>query len=317
MASSNTLDHSSKEASYTQMASTIGDVEAIGSRCQQPYCRQLDFLPFKCESCKGTYCLDHRTESAHNCPKAGEWARRRAQAQQTAASPGYAPSPKPNILNHEQQCSEPSCKNLINTPLVTGVHCDKCRREYCLKHRFTYDHNCTNLTPLGARITGPSQKEKGLAALEKLRAWGAAKKAQMPKVPASASKVAAARQVQDVAQLKKTAKGDEKIPIDKRIYLFVEASSDTLTAKIPKGNFFYSADSSVGRVLDLAAKSLQVQNLNNRAEGEEDKLRVFHVEGGRLLSFSEKLSQALRSGNTIVLLRGVGEGMAPTPDQAR
>ncbi|KXL49733.1 hypothetical protein M433DRAFT_154259 [Acidomyces richmondensis BFW] len=317
MAESSAPNLPPEETSYTQMASTIGDVEAIGSRCQQPYCRQLDFLPFKCESCKGTYCLDHRTESAHNCPKAGEWARRRVQAQQTTVSSEYIPSPRPNILNHEQQCSEPSCKTLINTPLVTGVHCDKCRREYCLKHRFTYDHNCANLTPLGARPPGASQKEKGLAALEKLRAWGAAKKAQIPKVPASASKVAAARQIHDMAQLKKSAKGDDKIPIDKRIYLYVEASSDTLTAKIPKGNFFYSADFSVGRVLDLAAKSLQVQNVNNRTEGEEEKLRVFHVEGGRLLSFGEKLGQALQSGNTIVLLRGVGEGMAPTPDKVR
>ena len=38
-------------ASYTKMS--VGDVEAIGSHCQMPFCHQLDFLPFKCESCKG------------------------------------------------------------------------------------------------------------------------------------------------------------------------------------------------------------------------------------------------------------------------
>lgn len=40
-----------EDASYSKMS--VGDVEAIGSHCQMPFCHQLDFLPFKCESCKG------------------------------------------------------------------------------------------------------------------------------------------------------------------------------------------------------------------------------------------------------------------------
>lgn len=299
---------------------SVGDVEAIGSHCQMPFCRQLDFLPFRCESCKGKFCGDHRTESAHTCSKAGEWARRRNEANGVTSTTNRL-TPKPNILTHEKQCAEASCKTLIDTPLVTGVHCEKCRRSYCLKHRFTYEHDCANLVPLGSGKNGqPTQKEKGMAALEKLRAWGTAKKAALPKaqtiIPQSKAKQSAAASMAAIATLKKTAKGDDKIPQDKRIYLYVEASSDTLTAKIPKGNFFYNKEFSVGRVLDLAAKSLQVQNMNNRSESEEDKLRVFHVEGGRLLDFGTKVGQSgLATGNTIVLLRGVGEGMAPTPDK--
>jgi len=62
----------------------------------------------------------------------------------------------------------------------------------------------------------------------------------------------------------------------------------------------------IGRVLDAAAKSLMVENVNNQGMEEKDKLRVFHVEGGRLLEFNEKVGNALVNGNTIVLLRGVG-----------
>lgn len=161
-----------------------------------------------------------------------------------------------------------------------------------------------------------AQKEKGLAALDKLKAWGAAKKAAMPKatMPQSKAKQTAAAQAQSIATLKKTAKGDDKIPVDKRVYLNVEAASDTVSSKIPRGAFFYSIDYSVGRVLDLAAKSLQVSNVNNRSEHEEDKLRVFSVDGGRLLDFGEKLGQNVKTGDTIVLLRGVGAGMAAAPD---
>ena len=201
---------------------------------------------------------------------------------------------------------------------MPGVHCTTCNRSYCLKHRLTYDHDCKNLTPLGARpAAGPTQREKGIAALEKLKAWGAAKKAAAPKMPQSKSKQQAAREAKEMVELKKSAKGDEKLPVEKRVYLYVEASSDTVTSKIPKGTFFYSAEFSVGRVLDLAAKSLQVANLNNRSESEEDKLRVFHVEGGRLLEFGEKLGKSVQTGNTIVLLRGVGEGMAKTPENTK
>lgn len=155
---------------------------------------------------------------------------------------------------------------------------------------------------LGGR-PGQTQREKGMAALEKLKAWGASKKVS---VPQTKSRSDAAASLQATTTLKKTAKGDDKVPVDKRIYVHVEASAETTSAKIPKGAFFYNKEWSVGRVLDLAAKSLQVQNLNNRAEGEEQKLRVFHVEGGRLLDFSEKLGAAVQTGNTIVLLRGVG-----------
>ena len=288
------------------------DVESIGAHCQMSFCHQLDFLPFRCESCRGTFCLDHRTESSHSCANAGAWARRRNQLD-ASSRPSQ---PKPSVLNHEQQCSDPSCKTLIHTALVTGVHCDKCRREYCLKHRFQSEHDCAKLIPLGARPpTGPTQREKGVAALDKLRAWGAAKKAALPKVPASSSKQAAAARAQAAVLLKKTAKGDDKVPLDKRIYLYVEASAETVTSKLPKGTFYYNKDYTVGRVLDLAAKSLQVSNVNNRVEGEEDKLRVFHVEGGRLLGFAEKLGAVLETGHTIVLLRGVGSGMASTPDK--
>ena len=62
----------------------------------------------------------------------------------------------------------------------------------------------------------------------------------------------------------------------------------------------------MGRLLDEAARGLQIENVNNRGGGEDTKLRVFHVEAGRLLEFGEKVGAGLQSGNTIVLLRGVG-----------
>lgn len=145
--------------------------------------------------------------------------------------------------------------------------------------------------------------EKAKAALGRLKLWGKEKQAAV--LPKPKPSTAASRMVA-LNNLKKTAKGDEKIPADKRVYLYVEAEANTTTAKLPKGQFWYNKEWSVGRMLDAAAKNLQVQNVNNKGGGEEEKLRVFHIEAGRLLEFGEKVADVLANGNTVVLLRGVG-----------
>ncbi|KAL8743181.1 MAG: hypothetical protein Q9190_004446 [Brigantiaea leucoxantha] len=307
MASSNTTI----PQSYTTMDK---DVEAIGSHCQFSYCNQLDFLPFRCESCRGIYCLDHRTEGAHQCSHAGEWAAAKRRKENKNLS--SATSGKPTILT-ATQCSNPDCKTYINTLTSVGVSCPTCNRQYCLKHRLREDHSCDKLVPIGARQGsgggggggGTSQAEKAKTALKRLQIWGQKKQAAV--LPKPKPSTAASRMIA-VNQLKKTAKGDEKVPVDKRLYLHVEAEANTTTSKLPKGEFWYNSAWSVGRMLDEAAKGLQVQNVNNRGGGEEERLRVFHVEGGRLLDFGEKAGDVLTNGNTIVLLRGVGP-VAPPP----
>lgn len=77
---------------------------------------------------------------------------------------------------------------------------------------------------------------------------------------------------------------------------------------MPKGPLYFDKNWSVGRVLDVAAKGLNVRNVNNVEDGEEQRLRVFHVEGGRVLGFGEKVGEGVMDGDTVVLLRGVGDG---------
>ena len=181
------------------------------------------------------------------------------------------------------------------------------------------DHNCKNLIPLGARPSNllQKQRERGVSALSKLKMWAAEQRRLKDEKDAKKSKGVFGfgktqsreqRNQAEVNALKKVAKGDASVPQEKRVYLLVEASADTTKAKFPTGKFYYNKDWTVGRVLDMAAKALQVQNVNNRGGGEEEKLRVFHVEGGRLLKFSEKIGDPCKSGNMIVLLRGVGSG---------
>lgn len=289
------------------------DATLIGAHCQDPHCNQLDFLPFKCESCFGTYCLDHRSETAHRCAKAGDWARKRAAAR-AASSTESGNGGRRLEQERMEPCAGKGCRVVTSTEgRNPGVVCDTCRRTYCLNHRVKEDHDCKNLIPLGVqqRKSDPnSTQEKTKAAFGRLRAWGSKKSEEAQKATSRVLPKAKPSTVSNrliaTNNLKKTAKGDEKLPAEKRVYLFVEAEAATTTSKFPKGEFFYSKDWVVGRVLDAAAKALQIQNVNNASTEETDKLRVFHVEGGRLLEFGEKVGGVLASGNTIVLLRGVG-----------
>ncbi|KAE8451646.1 hypothetical protein EG329_003103 [Mollisiaceae sp. DMI_Dod_QoI] len=306
MASSSRSDPSD-ESSFSKMDEK--DPTLIGAHCQYAYCNQLDFLPFRCESCFGTFCLDHRSETGHKCPRAGEWAARRRKANASHQSLGAGKMMK----EIEKPCASPTCKTVIGTSLSTSVHCGTCNRDYCLKHRLREDHDCKNLIPIGARVGRfDTQADSMKSALGKLKLWGNAQKASMAtRVLPKPKPTSAAARLVAVNTLKKTAKGDDKIPQEKRVYVEVEAEAATTTSKFPSGAYFYSKDWVIGRVLDAAAKSLQVQNVNNQGMDEKDKLRVFHVEGGRLLEFNEKVGSALVSGNKIVLLRGVGP---PVPD---
>lgn len=307
------------EDSYVKMDEK--DPTLIGVHCQYPYCNKLDFLPFRCESCRSVFCLDHRLESGHECAKAGAWATRRRLEAQAKPSLGAGRSMK----EVEKPCASSACKTVIGTSLSTSVHCQTCNRDYCLKHRLKEDHDCKSLVPIGARVgMFDGEVEKARTAMGKLKAWGFAQKAKTERALPKAKPTTATKRLIAVNTLKKSAKGDEKLAPEKRVYLTVEAEvslglcgrinaesnevnqAATTSAKFPTGAFFYSKDMSIGRVLDLAAKSLQVENINNHGTDERSILRVFHVEGGRILEFSEKVGTALVSGNTIVLLRGIG-----------
>lgn len=281
----------------------VGDVEAIGAHCGYEYCHQLDFLPFRCQSCGGKYCSDHRTEDGHRCPNKGAWAQRKRETNTSGIT--LPTTEKPSLLT-TQQCGSPVCKTFVNTSQNLGVHCSTCNRTYCLKHRFPEEHDCKNLTPLGARtseIAYREQKEKLKLGFGRLKSWGRAKQEEIKPKPKPASKAA---QLAALNKLKQTATGDAKVPQEKRLYLHCSATDKvTKDGKPKEAAMFFNSEWKVGRILDVVAAKLGVENLNNSAQVTDKILRVYHVESGEVLEFSEKVSQRMLSGNSVVLIRGL------------
>ena len=190
-----------------------------------------------------------------------------------------------------------------------------------------------------------SSGERTKLALARLRAWGKEKQSRMStSIPVTVS--GRNRPTTDVTnvtngsknttirnqvaktkapnEMKSQARGDSKVPPPKRTYVHVEAERNhhrddhhpQREGSGENGNhghdqsqrmiMFFDSSLSIGRVLDQAAKMMQLPNLNNRGRTEDDRLRIYHVEGGRLLEFHERLHDVVVDGNTLVLLRGVG-----------
>ncbi|XP_075465686.1 AN1-type zinc finger protein 2B isoform X2 [Ascaphus truei] len=42
----------------------------LGKHCFEPTCKQLDFLPLKCDACEQIFCKDHVTYEQHKCSSA-------------------------------------------------------------------------------------------------------------------------------------------------------------------------------------------------------------------------------------------------------
>lgn len=303
------------EAATNNNPKMDADLDAIGRHCQMEYCGIKTFLPYICNSCKEWHCEEHRLESSHKCKRMGEAARK----QTGIDTVNTANRPKPSIYDYDKQCGALTCKKMLDS-LTPHEHCENCGGDYCYPHRFGHLHDCENVKKQRKAQNASKleeQKEKGLSALKGFRAWANKKAAAANSASSTIKQKAApkpnARATNQAAinALKMSAKGDAKIPTEKRVYVHVEASADTTKAKYPTGKFFYNKEWSIGRILDVAASALQVQNVNNRVPGEDERLRVFHVEKGQLLNFSDKAGAVLEHGNTIVLLRGVGP---PAPD---
>lgn len=84
-----------------------------------------------------------------------------------------------------------------------------------------------------------------------------------------------------------------------RVYLAVQGASSTA---LKSGNFFFDKKAKVGKVLDKCCDALGVENRNNVSE--EERLRLYWVEGGRLLEFREEIGVVGLKAE-VVLLRGV------------
>ncbi|CAL4932343.1 unnamed protein product [Urochloa decumbens] len=133
----------------------------LGAHCDEAHCMQIDFLPFECDGCGGSFCAAHRAYADHGCAKAGDPGRtvvlcpdcgdavERAAPEQSdrdvldahARSRRCDPARKATRRPPPPRCPAPRCREAIMASNAT--QCKGCGLKVCLKHRFPDDHGCS------------------------------------------------------------------------------------------------------------------------------------------------------------------------------
>ncbi|XP_048350410.1 AN1-type zinc finger protein 2A [Sphaerodactylus townsendi] len=129
----------------------------LGKLCSERTCKQLDFLPLKCDACEEIFCKDHVAYNSHRCSSAykkdiqvpvcplcnapvpvkkGEMADVVVGAHMDrGCRPDSAPKKEKIFTN---RCFRSGCKKKEMIKLV----CDQCGQNFCLRHRHPLDHQC-------------------------------------------------------------------------------------------------------------------------------------------------------------------------------
>ncbi|KAG0332881.1 zinc finger, AN1-type domain [Podila horticola] len=138
------------------------ELPSIGKHCSDATCSQLDFLPFTCPYCKQIYCQDHWRLEGHTCPKKDEATQQdqrvpicplcdkpvpvkkgedpNVRMEQHIAAGCPEPATTTSKPIYTNSCNVKGCKNRSAIPII----CQKCRLNYCLKHRLEGDHSCSS-----------------------------------------------------------------------------------------------------------------------------------------------------------------------------
>ncbi|KAJ3677464.1 hypothetical protein LUZ60_003188 [Juncus effusus] len=126
----------------------------LGAHCEHEDCNQLDFLPFTCDGCQKTLCLEHRTYKSHNCPKSELHSRTVIICETCSMSMEkkfgedeklvfeiHAKSGNCNPAKKQKpKCPVKRCKEVLTFSNCSS--CKYCSLKVCLKHRFPTDHLC-------------------------------------------------------------------------------------------------------------------------------------------------------------------------------
>jgi len=140
----------------------------MGSHCEETSCKQLDYLPMKCDACSRLFCKDHLLYDDHTC--SGKY---KKDIQVPVCPLCSAPIPiargaVPDLAvsaHIDQGCPEKNKKEKVfknrchavkhgkqckKHELVACI-CSGCQTNFCLAHRHPTDHDCKGAQPAAAR----------------------------------------------------------------------------------------------------------------------------------------------------------------------
>ena len=127
-------------------------MDRIGTHCNVQSCHMLDFLPFSCEGCHETFCLDHRSFQAHSCRNTPDSRALECPLCHNVVPLGTSQNANQAVSKHidegcknieaerrrQNRCQMKGCRKFELMP----IGCNHCRKQFCISHRQTETHQC-------------------------------------------------------------------------------------------------------------------------------------------------------------------------------
>lgn len=242
----------------------------VGTHCA--YCRQLDFLPFHCKFCNLDFCEVHRTKESHHC----QW-----------------------LIDQEKSNSNQRVSS--TTP---KSHDEKFFKSLLPEKGYIRVQQQQQQLPENPKAKSiKTQINQG--ALDKL-----ARFFKRSTVHKSATKKSSSNRLVQLSQLKKSAIGDQRVPVPNRIHIWCYIVNDEESDKDAKREPFYiNKIWPIGRALDAIAQQFGVPNRNdNFKTKQEDKLFLYKIDQRTnemiQLDTSGRVTNQIYDLDTLYLVRG-------------
>ncbi|CDW75297.1 an1 zinc finger protein [Stylonychia lemnae] len=271
----------------------------IGHHCSYENCYIKDFFAFQCPSCELYYCADHRHVTCEKTPQNVE--RSKIQSSSTVCSFYSDPHDKSSIC-----------------PKVGVAKCYYCEMLFCLDHRFEDLHDCMGLKQIEAQKQVKEEQKQSI--LDKIREKKENNFNSIKKLESSQMSDKQKKLNKTVLRMKtkSSAKGDQKIPKDRRFALLIEISQHIQNEVQGNKSFyqtplFFDKSMSLGQVIDAYCKLTSVKQVTDYENVQETQLHfAFETEAGNFDKLNmeiklENLKEAINGfeqGDTIYLFRG-------------
>lgn len=263
------------------MTKEVGMLD-VGTHCA--LCREIDFLPFHCSACNSDFCAKHRLKEDHYC-----------ESLRTNQKVPVTPQKESSRSN-----SPPGA--FFQSLLPAKAHD---RVQTLLQDDKKLQQQPNNMkSALLASNTSQSRR-----AIDKLKRFFA-KNGKTFENKKSTTKLSSANKLIQVTKMKRTAIGDNSIPLANRIYVwcYVVADSPQDQKKPSPNEVFISKTWPIGRALDSLASILNVKNSNiDHAVSDNEKLFLYRGDPAsqHLLPASGRVASLVKEGDTLYLVRGL------------
>lgn len=263
------------------------ELPELGKHCHNSNCKQLDFLPMKCDGCAQIFCKDHYSYDNHSCPEAY---RKNFQVpvcplcnEPVAFKRGEIPDIRvsqhidrecksdPATVKRQKiytnRCNKKGCK----TKELVKITCDSCRLTYCLKHRLEADHEC------GTKVGGPSGSNPAAIASRPNPAASQLGAASRPNRAATQASVAAVQR----SQSSQNNLPDQELTVDGR----------TFTVSSVRDNGEFALAAARGRVQPIRMTEEEALARAMSASLEESSVSTSRPAGGTTQPTGSNLSE--------------------------